>query len=404
MAEFCEEALPIRRPCWRRPAHPPRSIPSAARHRAGAHCQCACAATPGPICGTIWRPSWPHACRPGAGARCSTAPSKALTAAGLVEPAGRAHRGERGRRRARLRSSWASRAICRACGASCATCGWSPPRSACSASRPSASRRWHADGLRAAIVERAYGLKIKGVPRLRGCARRWQPARSSGRSAIRARPASPASWACRPRPAVCWRRSSSRQAARFRHRHAADRGAGRRACRRHQDRPGGAAPRRAARRFVGGDERQVRAAKRAGRACRPPKAAAAGGAGPRTAGAACCAPATGRPDLAGFARRCAGMRRARRKAGPATARPTSATSGAISASSGPTGGCRRSSSSACWPRRTAPGQLALANADLKDSKQHQGRAGLGRDLSRTPCSISSASTHDAAAVASTVRI
>ena len=60
------------------------------------------------------------------------------------------------------------------------------------------------------------------------------------------------------------------------------------------------------------------------------------------------------PTFPALPPRCAGTRRARRGDGAGTARPTSATCGGISARSAPTGASRKSSSSACSPKRIAP--------------------------------------------------
>ena len=76
---------------------------------------------------------------------------------------------------------------------------------------------------------------------------------------------------------------------------------------------------------------------------------------------------SGRPDLAGFRHR--GAPAGSRRSAGLERQPQGLHQPRVAQyprASAPTGASPRSSSSACWPRRTAPGQLALANADLKD--------------------------------------
>ncbi len=235
----------------------------------------------------------------------------------------------------------------------------------------------HADGLRAAIVESAFDLKIKGVAtpaRLREALAATALKRAfgdkgsaglAGKLGLSAKAGRllAAQLSQEPRDFGTDTRLDCRAGGRARRRRSGDASAAARGAAaasssalRRRLHPPSAPSRRAlgkgmpasnpiARCRAALPARQLRST-----GCRSPRAAG------RRAG----------PTFTVSPPRCAAMPRARRKAGAATARPTSATCGAICARSAPTGASRRSSSSACWRRRIAPAQLALANADLKD--------------------------------------
>ena len=205
--------------------------------------------------------------------------------------------------------------------------------------------------------------------------RRWRPWPWSAPSATRSRPVWPASSAFSAKAGRLLAAQLAQEAARLRHRQPPGRRAGRRARRRRASRVSAALR-------LGRAAALSRRRREAGRA-----GAAPGREGGRRRGRAWSSPRRHRrrrspagPISPASPRRCAGTPPARRRAGPATARPTSPTSGAPPRAAARLGPLARSSSSACWPRRTAPASLVLANADLKDNEHHQGPAGLRRRL------------------------
>ena len=324
---------------------------SPARRRAGAHRQCRPRRRPRRSWPTIWRRSSRTGCPPARWRALLDREIDALAAAGLIAASGRSHRSQRGRRRPRRHLPRAQgqpaarrgtsvrdvRLIAKALGLE-REAGQAPHRAG-DARRPARGDR--AEGLRPQDQGRA-----PRPSRLRAALAAVALARAFGNQIKAGLPARRAS---RPRPAGCWPRSSRKKPRDFGTDSRLDRRACRRARRRRADRPRRAAPRRAAPL----SRRRRRSRRSAGRRLPPPRR-------PRRVRAwSSPRPHAPPPTAAGrispaSPRRCAGTPATRRKAGPATARPTSATCGTRCASRRPEWGSPRSSSNACWPRRTAP--------------------------------------------------
>ena len=221
------------------------------------------------------------------------------------------------------------------------------------------------DGLRAAIVQRAFGLKIKGVPtasRLRSALASVALERAFGNQ-IKAGLAGKTGFSASAGRLLAAQLVAA--AARFRHRRAADRGAGRRACRRDQDRPGGAAPRRAAHLHR---RRRRQAGAEAADAC------AAGAARPRlvepapASAATPAKPAAGRPDFAGFVQEVRRQAAGQAQGWPGNRRAYISHVWRHIREQRPDWGVSEIEFKCMLAEAHRAGHVVLANADLKDSK------------------------------------
>ena len=347
---------------------------SAARCRAGARCAAPGAATGRDRARRRSAPRWSRtACRPRAGARCSIARStRWRPAAGRRRGAGASRSATPAWPRPPIpRPQGQSAALA---GTSCATCALIAKALGLRA-RAGQAPQGAGNARRAARGHRAARLRPQdqgACHRPRACARRWRWSRWSAPSATRSRAAWPTSPASPPRPAAC---SPAQLAAKPRD-FGTDAGWSPRSppSTSAQRRPDLAALRLACCGASSTAPSSQAGAAAPGRAPRPPVAARprlvepapACRRAPRHAG---CRPARSQRLRA---RGAPARGAARRRAGPATARPTSRTSGADARAAARVGRSPRSSSSACWPRRTAPASsrspmpTSRTSSDLKE--------------------------------------